>query len=46
MDKLYFAFIVFGTIDLLLVGTTCVFVVMLVRKILKKEIAIDIRKVG
>lgn len=46
-DELTTAFIIFGIIDLTLVGTTCICVMLLVRKVLlgKVEIKIADRKV-
>jgi len=41
-DKLYVACIIFFTIDLLLVATTCVNVLLLVRKVLLGKVEIKI----
>jgi hypothetical protein len=41
-DKLYLACIIFFTIDLTLVGTTCVCVMMLVRKVMLGKVEIKI----
>jgi len=47
MDKLLVAFCIFGVIDLTLVGTTCICVMLLVRKVIlgKVEIKIADRKI-
>lgn len=47
MDKLLVAFCIFGVIDLTLVATTCVCVMLLVRKVIlgKVEIKIADRKI-
>jgi hypothetical protein len=42
MDKLLLAFCVFGVIDLVLVGTTCISVILLVRKIMLGRVEIKI----
>jgi len=42
MDKLLIAFIIFGTIDLTLVATTCVCLMLLVRKVLTGKVEIKI----
>lgn len=42
MSILTIAFIVFGLIDLLLVGTTCLAVVLLVRKVMLGKVEIKI----
>lgn len=42
MDKLLLAFCVFGVIDLVLVGTTCLSVILLVRKIMLGRVEIKI----
>ena len=42
MDKLLIAFCVFGVIDLVLVGTTCISVILLVRKIMLGRVEIKI----
>jgi hypothetical protein len=41
-DKLYLACIIFFTIDLTLVGTTCIAVMILVRKVLLGKVEIKI----
>jgi len=43
-DKLLIAFIIFGVIDLILVGTTCVSVCLLVRKVMRGKVEIKIGK--
>jgi len=42
MNTLTQAFIVFGIIDLLLVGTTCVHVILLVKKVMDGKVEIKI----
>ena len=42
MDKLLIAFIIFGIIDLSLVATTCVCLMLLVRKVLTGKVEIKI----
>jgi Na+-transporting NADH:ubiquinone oxidoreductase subunit NqrF len=42
MSVLTIAFIVFGVIDLTLVGTTCVAVILLVRKVMLGKVEIKI----
>ena len=46
MSTLLIAFVIFGIIDLILVGTTCINVVLLVRKILKGELKINFTERG
>jgi hypothetical protein len=46
MNKLLVAFVIFGIIDLILVGTTCINVVLLVRKILRGELKINFTERG
>jgi len=41
-DKLYIACVAFFTIDLMLVGTTCLAVLLLVRKIIMGKVEIKI----
>ena len=42
MDKLLIAFVIFGIIDLTLVGTTCICVMLLVRKVMLGKVEIKI----
>jgi len=42
MDKLLIAFTIFGIIDLVLVGTTCVCVMLLVKKVMSGRVEIKI----
>lgn len=42
IDKLYLACIIFFAIDLTLVGTTCVCVILLVRKVMMGRVEIKI----
>ena len=44
-DELTLAFIIFGVIDLTLVGTTCVSVMLLVRKVMMGKVEIKIGNV-
>jgi Na+-transporting NADH:ubiquinone oxidoreductase subunit NqrF len=41
-DTLTMAFIIFGVIDLTLVGTTCIAVILLVRKVMLGKVEIKI----
>lgn len=41
-DKLYLACVIFFTVDLLLVGTTCVSVLLLVKKVMSGKVEIKI----
>lgn len=44
-DKLLIAFVIFGIIDLTLVGTTCICVMLLVRKVMLGKVEIKIGNV-